>query len=158
MSDTPLSPEPSPDVTGAPAAPEHDLVVDPAAFLPEGTSFAVGDEGDEEDGGEGMPTADVTEDHDVDDVTRADRARPTEADEPGPQDAAAPTPEPAPKEPPVDLAALGQIEADLGAVDAALLALDQGRYGTCTACDQPIGDALLAADPVRTTCEAHTPA
>jgi hypothetical protein len=54
-----------------------------------------------------------------------------------------------------DLAALEQIATDLTAVDAALAALDAGTYGRCAACDAPIADELLAADPTRATCAAH---
>lgn len=54
-----------------------------------------------------------------------------------------------------DLASLDQIEADLTAVDAALLALDAGTYGTCATCGGPIDDAHLASDPTRSVCAAH---
>lgn len=180
VSDTPLPPEPSPE---PPVAPEHDveLEVGLAAFLPEGTELTTGDGAEADgppteadawpadaDGAWPAESADLTEADDVDDLVDPDRDVPGEAGPPEAVEApaaseashvgAAPEADPAPKEPPVDLAALGRIEADLGAVDVALLALDQGRYGTCTACDQPIDDALLAADPVRTTCEAHAPA
>ncbi|MCU1354678.1 MAG: hypothetical protein JWM89_96 [Acidimicrobiales bacterium] len=57
--------------------------------------------------------------------------------------------------PPVDTAALEQIETDLAAVDAALAALDAGTYGRCTTCDEPVDDALLAVDPTHLTCAAH---
>ena len=97
MSDTP---HPS-DQTPVPAAAEHELSVDLAAFLPDDVELAPADES------EG-------------------------ADESGP-----------------DLGALGQFETDLGGVDAALLALDAGTYGTCAACGATIADHLLAADPTR---------
>jgi RNA polymerase-binding protein DksA len=37
-------------------------------------------------------------------------------------------------------------------VDAALRRLDEGRYGVCDRCGQPIGAERLAARPVATTC------
>lgn len=66
--------------------------------------------------------------------------------------AAAPTPPPAPWRP--DLEALDALEADLDAVDTALAALDEGTYGICRTCAQPITDDLLALAPTRTTCAA----
>ena len=62
-----------------------------------------------------------------------------------------PSPEPAGTDP----GALDQIEADLAGVDAALVALDGGTYGTCTTCGDAIDDGDLSADPVRTACAAH---
>jgi len=53
---------------------------------------------------------------------------------------------------------LDRVAAELAAVEAALGRLDEGRYGTCAACDGPIADDLLAAEPTRTTCGAHQPA
>jgi DnaK suppressor protein len=40
----------------------------------------------------------------------------------------------------------------LDEIDAALRRLDQGGYGTCTACGQPIAADRLAARPTATTC------
>ena len=48
-----------------------------------------------------------------------------------------------------DLEALGQIERDLDAVDAAIAALEAGTYGVDPATGQPIPDELLAEDPTR---------
>lgn len=52
---------------------------------------------------------------------------------------------------------LERVAAELAGVEAALERLDDGRYGLCAACDAPIDDALLDADPTATTCPAHTP-
>ena len=56
--------------------------------------------------------------------------------------------------PPLDLDA---VTADLVAVESALERLDDGTYGRCRACDAPIDDEALAADPTQTTCTAHLP-
>lgn len=40
----------------------------------------------------------------------------------------------------------------LAEIDLALAALDQGRYGTCEGCGQPIGAARLEARPAATAC------
>ena len=51
------------------------------------------------------------------------------------------------------LAALvSQARDHLAQIDAALLRLSAGSYGTCEGCGQPIGDARLAARPVSTLC------
>jgi len=49
-------------------------------------------------------------------------------------------------------ALLGQAREQLAAIDAALDALEAGRYGTCARCGQPIGEARLAARPAALTC------
>lgn len=49
-------------------------------------------------------------------------------------------------------ALLGQVREHLVQIDAALARLEQGSYGTCGSCGQPIGAARLAARPVATTC------
>jgi len=54
--------------------------------------------------------------------------------------------------PPLDLDA---VTADLVAVEAALERLDDGTYGRCLACDAPIDDDALAANPTQPTCTAH---
>ena len=54
-----------------------------------------------------------------------------------------------------ELAALTQVQGDLAAVDRALTALDEGTYGTCEVCGEPIADEALAASPVARTCGAH---
>src|SRR5207342_3908416 len=40
----------------------------------------------------------------------------------------------------------------MAAVDAALRRLDEGRYGVCDRCGQPIGADRLAARPAATAC------
>lgn len=50
---------------------------------------------------------------------------------------------------------LDAVTAELAAVDAALARLDEGRYGMCAACEAPIPDEVLAADPATTACPAH---
>jgi DnaK suppressor protein len=40
----------------------------------------------------------------------------------------------------------------VAAVDAALLRLDEGRYGVCERCGQPIGAERMAARPAAATC------
>jgi DnaK suppressor protein len=47
-----------------------------------------------------------------------------------------------------------QAREHLTAIDAALRRLDEGSYGTCVVCGDPIGDARLAARPVAATCIA----
>jgi RNA polymerase-binding transcription factor DksA len=45
-----------------------------------------------------------------------------------------------------------QARAHLADIAVALRKLDDGRYGTCDRCGQPIGDARLAARPAALTC------
>ncbi len=93
--------DPTADPERRAAGPE--VEIDLAAFLPEGTVLA------------GAEAADVT----------ADETE-TDADaEVGPEATEEPAGE-GPRPAPVDLEALTQIEADLAAVDAALLAIDRG--------------------------------
>jgi DnaK suppressor protein len=40
----------------------------------------------------------------------------------------------------------------LAEIDAALARLDEGSYGVCQRCGQPIGDDRLTARPAATTC------
>jgi RNA polymerase-binding transcription factor DksA len=54
-----------------------------------------------------------------------------------------------------ELAALGQVQGDLAAVDRTLAALDEGTYGTCEVCGAAIGDDVLEASPVARSCGAH---
>jgi RNA polymerase-binding transcription factor DksA len=49
-------------------------------------------------------------------------------------------------------ALLSQARQQLAAVEAALRRLDDGSYGTCERCGQPIGDERLAARPAALTC------
>jgi RNA polymerase-binding transcription factor DksA len=49
-------------------------------------------------------------------------------------------------------ASLDAVEAVLDQVDQALARLDDGTYGRCPSCDQPIDDARLAGDPTVVTC------
>ena len=52
---------------------------------------------------------------------------------------------------------LTAIEQRLGEIEGALERLEQGGYGTCRACGQPIGDAVLAADPAAELCGSCAP-
>jgi DnaK suppressor protein len=47
-----------------------------------------------------------------------------------------------------------QARAHLAAIGAALQRLDEGTYGACAACGNPIGEGRLAARPAATTCIA----
>jgi DnaK suppressor protein len=49
-------------------------------------------------------------------------------------------------------ALLEQAREQLAAIDAALEAVQAGRYGTCARCGQPIGEDRLAARPAALTC------
>lgn len=49
-------------------------------------------------------------------------------------------------------ASLDAVEAVLDQVDQALGRLDDGTYGRCASCDQPIDDIRLAGDPTVTAC------
>ena len=70
-------------------------------------------------------------------------------------DAAAPTnPQPA-GERQNDFSILETVEGELRDVEIALGHLDDGTYGTCEACGQPIGDERLEAVPTARFCEAH---
>ena len=50
---------------------------------------------------------------------------------------------------------LDNVTADLEAVEAAMLRLDEGTYGRCMSCGRDIPEAELTADPLATTCAAH---
>jgi RNA polymerase-binding transcription factor DksA len=54
-----------------------------------------------------------------------------------------------------DFSILEQVEAELADVDRALIRLDDGTYGSCDACREPIGDERLAAQPAARFCVAH---
>ena len=45
-----------------------------------------------------------------------------------------------------------QVGRHLAAVDAALVRVEAGTYGTCVGCGGPIGAARLEAHPVSATC------
>lgn len=49
-------------------------------------------------------------------------------------------------------ALLGEAREHLATVDAALRRLDDGTYGTCERCGQPVGAERLAARPAAATC------
>ena len=49
-------------------------------------------------------------------------------------------------------ALLEQAREQVAAIDAALEAVQAGRYGTCARCGQPIGEDRLAARPAALTC------
>jgi DnaK suppressor protein len=49
-------------------------------------------------------------------------------------------------------ALLSRARQHLADIEAAMLRLADGGYGTCTACGEPIGGARLAARPAATTC------
>jgi RNA polymerase-binding transcription factor DksA len=48
--------------------------------------------------------------------------------------------------------ALDDVEADLGAVQAALARLDDGRYFSCVRCGRPLEPGALEADPLIDHC------
>lgn len=51
------------------------------------------------------------------------------------------------------LSALGEAQRrEIGQIDAALARIEAGRYGICTACDQPIAPRRLAALPYAEHC------
>lgn len=52
-------------------------------------------------------------------------------------------------------ALLGAAERLLDDVDRALAALDDGSYGTCQRCGQPMPGAELASDPLARACGRH---
>lgn len=51
-----------------------------------------------------------------------------------------------------DLAILENVEAELADIEHALKRLDEGTYGTCEACGQPIADERLEAMPAARFC------
>ncbi len=72
-----------------------------------------------------------------------------------------PTPDEANIQPPLSARAgtdgLERIAEELSAVDAAMVRLDDGRYGSCAVCGGPIGDDRLADAPIAMYCAAHVP-
>ncbi len=51
-------------------------------------------------------------------------------------------------------ASIDAVETVLDQVDQALARLDEGTYGRCTSCAQPIDDGRLAGDPTALACAA----
>jgi RNA polymerase-binding transcription factor len=49
-------------------------------------------------------------------------------------------------------ALLAQARDQIAEIDAALGRLDDGTYGTCVRCGQPVGEGRLAARPAAATC------
>lgn len=52
---------------------------------------------------------------------------------------------------------LGSTSHDLDAVEVSLRRLDEGTYGLCEVCGQPVGEDRLAISPVDRFCSAHQP-
>jgi RNA polymerase-binding protein DksA len=52
----------------------------------------------------------------------------------------------------LDLAEIDRDLAELREVEAALDRIEQGSYGTCEACDGPIGEDRLQANPAASRC------
>jgi DnaK suppressor protein len=57
--------------------------------------------------------------------------------------------------PGADVRRLEEIEVELGAVEATLRRLDDGRYGTCEVCGAALEADVLEADPLATRCSDH---
>jgi DnaK suppressor protein len=55
----------------------------------------------------------------------------------------------------VDHAILDRVRSELDDVEAALRRLDEGTYGRCQACGEPIGEARLAELPAARYCLRH---
>lgn len=62
---------------------------------------------------------------------------------------------PRPDEASPDLSILAKIEGELADVDQALSRLDEGAYGVCQACGEPIDDERLGAEPATPFCREH---
>ena len=54
-----------------------------------------------------------------------------------------------------DFSILEQVEAELDDVERALRRLDEGSYGRCQACGEPIADERLEAMPATRFCLRH---
>ncbi|MGH9115889.1 MAG: hypothetical protein ACRDWW_08685 [Acidimicrobiales bacterium] len=54
-----------------------------------------------------------------------------------------------------DAASLERAQSDMDGVDAALRCLDDGTYGRCEVCAEPLDSAALEADPLLTRCASH---
>jgi hypothetical protein len=52
------------------------------------------------------------------------------------------------------LSDLESSEADMAAVQSAITAMDEGKYGTCLVCSADLTE-VVKADPLRLTCENH---
>ncbi|KQV75929.1 hypothetical protein ASC61_13435 [Aeromicrobium sp. Root344] len=52
-------------------------------------------------------------------------------------------------------ALIEQAERRLAEIDAARARIDEGTYGRCEVCGEPIADGRLEARPVARTCVAH---
>lgn len=137
--------DPTPSAPDAVAA---DLEIGLADFLPDGVAVAGAAASDRARaaGGAEAPddgTEDAVPDHDTGDPIDADAPTAPVATVGAADDDE------------IDLSLLDAVEHDLGAVDAALAALDDGSYGTCAVCRTELAADVLAADPVRRTCPQH---
>lgn len=72
----------------------------------------------------------------------------------GPVDPEHPSTPPAVERAP-DLTILTSIEGELADVERALARLDDGTYGTCQVCGEPIDEARFAAEPATARCAEH---
>lgn len=52
---------------------------------------------------------------------------------------------------------LASIRRDLDDVEAALAKLDDGTYGRCETCGEPLGEQRLAGAPTERFCAVHQP-
>lgn len=82
--------------------------------------------------------------------------------EPAPTDPTLPSPIPPdpevaihPLEPPREAIELDGLESDLAAVEAALARIDDGTYGRCGVCNEPLDDDRLGVDPTASICARH---
>jgi DnaK suppressor protein len=57
----------------------------------------------------------------------------------------------------VDLSLLDELTTDLAEVQGALERLDNGTYGYCEHCGDPIDDSSLESSPTVRLCVAHLP-
>lgn len=55
----------------------------------------------------------------------------------------------------LDVGRLTRIEVSLGAVEAALERLDDGTWGTCETCGEPVDRDALDEDPTSRSCRRH---
>ncbi|MEX2658407.1 MAG: hypothetical protein WD232_01825 [Acidimicrobiales bacterium] len=63
--------------------------------------------------------------------------------------------EPARAEGTPDLSRLAAAEADLAAVEHAMGRLDDGSWGTCDVCNEPLDPVTLEQRPTERACDAH---